>query len=90
MSMNVGLRCLIRTSVLTGDRRMPRERRGKRERRTGKRADVHLRRHDSCARAADKRIKRIQSSNTCLEKSFLGVGACHKVSRVSISSVRHL
>ena len=57
---------------------MPSERRGKSERPTAKRADVHLRRHDSCARAADKRLERIQSNNTCLEKSFLSVSACHK------------
>jgi hypothetical protein len=43
VSMNVGLlRCLVRTSVGAGDRRMSRERRGKGERLTGKRADVHL------------------------------------------------
>jgi len=40
---------------------------------------VHLRRHDSCARAADKQIERIQSNSTCLEKSFLSVSACHRV-----------
>ena len=57
---------------------MPRERRGKRERRTGKRADVHLRRHDSCARAADNQIERIQSNSACVEKSFWSVSACHR------------
>jgi hypothetical protein len=79
VSVNVGLRCLIRTSVGTGNRRMPGKRRGKSERPTAKRVDVHLRRHDSCARAADKQIERIQSNNTCLEKSFLSVSACHTV-----------
>ena len=38
---------------------------------------MHLRRHDSRACAANKQIERIQSNNTCLEKSFWSVSACH-------------
>ena len=70
------LRCLIRTSEGTGDRRMPSEQKGKAsgQRLTSGRAPASSRLLCTCR---GQQIERIQSCNTCLEKSFLSVGACH-------------